>query len=562
MSRDGGEDGWTSEYDSTWEEDGEEEVGRKQERARERRTHGRYKYNYSQRWRNKAARDMQRYRHGYRGEHSGDQSCTRENSETMYNLEFYQNKRCFEPNGLYIEELFKDWKDDYNTLERNHSYIQWLFPLREYGMNSYAKPLSQSEIKIMKDDNEVRTRFLKAYKLLLQFYGITLFNEQTGELRRAGNCEDRFKNLNCHGHNNLRITRILKCLGEMGYEHFQAPMVQFFLEATLCNNQLPNVKRSVLDYFMFAVKDKQQRRKLVHFAWEKYKQNNQQDRFIWGPVDKLRHYRIPDENDVNVGSERFHGDIVKNLDSKTYKNQDMGQKLIKVHESGRSRGDEVSVNQYDSKIKRDISELMPLKDKGGLPDNNPNHNEEAIPDQSHPLVKDPNSITGLVEDKIEKNDVKKEEKIDCEDAKEDPSTENITEKVQEEGVKKSEHDQAGGVEVNGLSNCVQNTENKLNQGEHNRKRKMPDCNPMNSPIDSFAAGDAAQSSHNISPCQAEGAQVVGVEEDVKKLKLEERLTNDYSNGFEENIDHDDSNPRAMGDIPALPGINCNLREHS
>ncbi|CAJ0932473.1 unnamed protein product [Ranitomeya imitator] len=189
MSRDGGEDGWTSEYDSTWEEDGEEEVGRKQERARERRSSGRYKTNYSQRWRNKAARDMQRYRHGYRGEHSSDQSCTRENSDTMYNLEFYQNKRCFEPNGLYIEELLKDWKDDNITLERNHSYIQWLFPLREYGMNSYAKPLTQSEIKIMKEDNEVKTRFLKAYKLMLQFYGITLVNEQTGELRRGENCE-------------------------------------------------------------------------------------------------------------------------------------------------------------------------------------------------------------------------------------------------------------------------------------------------------------------------------------------------------------------------------------
>ncbi|XP_077109013.1 uncharacterized protein LOC143765826 [Ranitomeya variabilis] len=562
MSRDGGEDGWTSEYDSTWEEDGEEEVGRKQEKARERRTPGRYKCNYSQRWRNKAARDMQRYRHGYRGEHSSDQSCTGENSDTMYNLEFYQNKRCFEPNGLYIEELLKDWKDDNNTLERNHSYIQWLFPLREYGMNSYAKPLSQSEIKIMKEDNEVKTRFLKAYKLMLQFYGITLCNEQTGELRRAGKYEERFKNLNCHSHNNLRITRILKCLGEMGYERFQAPLVKFFLEETLCNNQLPNVKRSVLEYFMFAVKDKQQRRKLVHFAWEKYKQNNQQDRFIWGPVDKLRHYRIPDENDVNVCSDGIHGDLEKNQDSKTYKNQNMGQKLIKVHESGRSRGDEVTVNHYDSKIKTNLSELIPMKDTGGLPDSDSNQNKEASPDQSHQLIKDPNSFMGLVEDHIEKNQLKKEENIDCEDAKEDASKENITEKVQEEEVKKSEHDQVGGVEVNGLSNCLQNTDNKLNQGEHNRKRKMPDCNPMNSPLDSFAAADTAQSSHNICPCQAEGAQVVGVEEDVKKLKLDERQANDYANGFEKNIDHDDINPREMGNIPAMSGVNCNLREHS
>ncbi|CAJ0932474.1 unnamed protein product [Ranitomeya imitator] len=347
----------------------------------------------------------------------------------------------------------------------------------------------------------------------------------------------------------------------MGYERFQAPLVKFFLEATLCNNQLPNVKRSVLEYFMFAVKDKQQRRKLVYFAWEKYKQNNQQDRFIWGPVDKLRHYRIPDENDMNVCSDGIHGDLEKNQDSKTYKNQNMVQKLIKVHESGRSRGDEVTVNHYDSKIKTDLSELIPMKDTGGLPDSDLNQNKEASPDQSHPLIKDPNSFMGLIEDHME-NDVKKEENIDCEDAKEDASKENITEKVQEEEVKKSEYDQVGGVEVNGLSNCLQNTENKLNQGEHNRKRKKPDCNPMNSPLDSFAAADSTQSSHTICPCQAEGAQVVGVEEDVKKLKLDERQANDYANGFEKNIDHDDINPREMGNIPAMSGINCNLREHS
>ncbi|KAM4032415.1 uncharacterized protein ACNLHF_019660 isoform 2-T2 [Anomaloglossus baeobatrachus] len=552
MSRDGGEDGWTSEYDSTWEDDEDEEVGRKQERAR---------YNYSQRWRNKAARDMQRYRHGYRGEHSSDQSCMRDNCESMYNLEFYQNKRCFEPNGLHIDDLLNDWKDNYNTLERNHSYIQWLFPLREYGMNSYAKPLTQDEIKIMKEDNDVKTRFLKAYKLMLQFYGITLFNEQTGELRRAANYEDRFKNLNYHSHNNLRITRILKCLGEMGYEHYQAPLVQFFLEVTLCKNQLPSVKRSVLDYFMFAVKDKQQRRRLVHFAWEKYKQNNQQDRFIWGPMEKLRNFRIPEGNDVTVGSEVFHGDVEKNLVSKTCNNQDAAQTFTKVHESGKAKCNEVTVNQFDSKIERDISEGIPMKDRGGLPNNIPNQIEEASPDQSHPLIKDPNSIMGLEEDKIEKN----EENVDCEDAIEDPSKENPTKKVQqEEVIKKSEHDQGGGVEVNGLSNCNQIVENKLNQGEHNRKRKMPYCNSMNSPIDVFASEEAAQSSHNISPCQddVEPVQVVGVVEEVKKLKLEERLTNEYSNGFEDDINPDDCNPNAIGDIPPLPGINSNLREHS
>uniref|UniRef100_A0A8B9SUV7 Opioid growth factor receptor n=1 Tax=Anas platyrhynchos TaxID=8839 RepID=A0A8B9SUV7_ANAPL len=72
-------------------------------------------------------------------------------------------------------------------------------------------------------------------------------------------------------HNNLRITRILKCLGEMGYEHYQVHLVKFFLTETLVKETLPNVKRSALDYFLFTVRSKQKRRELVHYAWQHYK---------------------------------------------------------------------------------------------------------------------------------------------------------------------------------------------------------------------------------------------------------------------------------------------------
>ncbi|XP_040293748.1 opioid growth factor receptor-like isoform X1 [Bufo bufo] len=179
------------------------------------------------------------------------------------NLDFYRNKKPFKPNGVYIEVLLSDWKRDYDRLERNHSYIQWLFPLQKPGTNSSAKPLTMNEIQIMKSDQEVRSRFLAAYKLMLGFYGIKLLDLETGKVTKAENWKERFHNLNNYSHNNLRITRILKCLGEMGYEHFQAPLVRFFLEETMCNNNLPNVKRSVLDYFMFTVKDKQERAKLM-----------------------------------------------------------------------------------------------------------------------------------------------------------------------------------------------------------------------------------------------------------------------------------------------------------
>ncbi|XP_075701340.1 uncharacterized protein LOC142665510 [Rhinoderma darwinii] len=558
MSRDGGEDGWTSEYDSTWED--EKDGSKRTREPRKQRPNS-----YSRRWRNRPDRDLQRYRRGYRGESSSDQSCMGENCKPTPNLDFYQNKKCFEPGGLCIEDLLNEWKEDYNTLERNHSYIQWLFPLREYGMNTYAKPLTLNEIKMMKEDKAVMTRFLKAYKLMLQFYGIKLLSEETGEVARAGNWEDRFKNLNYHGHNNLRITRILKCLGEIGYEHFQAPLVQFFLEETLMKDKLSSVKRSVLDYFMFAVKDKHERKKLVHFAWKNYKPNNHQDRFIWGPVDKLQNFNPWEENDVkeNASSEGLPDDV-KSKDSKMGKNPGKGQQFINVHESGRARDDEVTPSQHDTKMEKDnVRELIPLNDRGALPDNSPNHETEAGPDQSTALSNVSHSIVGLgeeEEEEEEKNHDKKEENLDSEDAKEDPSKENLTKKVhKEEVLKKTEHDLEEGLEVNGLSN--QNVENKNNQGEHHRKRKVPDSSPMSPPTDGCPAGDGTKSGVNASPgrTEDEGGQVDRVEVEVKKLKLVERQTTDCLNGLEEADDPDDSVP---GDVADNPNIGCNLQEHS
>ncbi|NXS10084.1 OGFR factor, partial [Neodrepanis coruscans] len=163
-----------------------------------------------------------------------------------------------------------------------------LFPLREHGMNLCAKPLTSQEIEAFRKSSEVMDRFLRAYELMLRFYGINLVNKETGELKRAENWSERFENLNKFSHNNLRITRILKCLGEMGYEHYQVQLVKFFLTETLVEETLPNVKRSALDYFLFTVRSKRKRRELVYYAWQHFRP---QSNFVWGPRDKLLKYR-------------------------------------------------------------------------------------------------------------------------------------------------------------------------------------------------------------------------------------------------------------------------------
>ncbi|XP_034803560.1 opioid growth factor receptor isoform X2 [Pan paniscus] len=248
--------------------------------SRGRRGPARSRMTGSRNWR--ATRDMCRYRHNYPD--LVERDC---NGDTP-NLSFYRNEIRFLPNGCFIEDILQNWTDNYDLLEDNHSYIQWLFPLREPGVNWHAKPLTLREVEVFKSSQEIQERLVRAYELMLGFYGIRLEDRGTGTVGRAQNYQKRFQNLNWRSHNNLRITRILKSLGELGLEHFQAPLVRFFLEETLVRRELPGVRQSALDYFMFAVRCRHQRRQLVHFAWEHFRPRC---KFVWGPQDKLRRFK-------------------------------------------------------------------------------------------------------------------------------------------------------------------------------------------------------------------------------------------------------------------------------
>ncbi|KAI4888481.1 hypothetical protein NFI96_015556, partial [Prochilodus magdalenae] len=233
-----------NEYDSTW----EDEIKPKKPKKKE---------------------DNLKYVEGYE-----------EHEENLYNLKFYQNQIPSQPDDVFIEEFHKHWKGDYDKLEDVHSYIQWLFPMQEPGVNISAHVLTPKEIKMFREDREAKERLVKSYELMLDFYGIKLNNKKSGEVRRAEKWKERFENLDRNPHNNLRITRILKCLGILGFQHYQAPLVHFFLEETLVKGNLPSVKRSVLDYFIFAVLDRSERKDLITFAFEKFEPK---DEFVWCP---------------------------------------------------------------------------------------------------------------------------------------------------------------------------------------------------------------------------------------------------------------------------------------
>nr|XP_056712598.1 opioid growth factor receptor-like protein 1 [Euleptes europaea] len=226
-----------------------------------------------------AARDLYKYRHQYP---QNFKDLRYQND--LCNLRFYKNKIPFKPDGVYIEEVLNKWKGDYEKLEHNHTYIQWLFPLREQGLNFYAKELTTYEIEEFKKTKEAIRRFLLAYKMMLEFFGIKLI-DKTGNVTRASNWQERFQHLNESQHNYLRITRILKSLGELGYEGFKPPLVKFILHEALVEDTIPNIKQSALEYFVYTIRDRRERRKLLRFAQQYYTPS---DHFIWGPPRKQK----------------------------------------------------------------------------------------------------------------------------------------------------------------------------------------------------------------------------------------------------------------------------------
>jgi len=202
-----------------------------------------------------ASDDLSDYRNGYPNQ--------RDNIHLNDNYKFYNGEIPSIPDGDYIDNIHESWKGKYNRLEIHHGYIQWLFPIREHGMNSECQPLQLHEIQKMKDDPIIIERLLKSYDLILDFYGFVVEEKTTGKLKRAENWEERFNNLNTHSHNFLRITRILKCLGEFGFEHYKKPFLEFFITEIWENQTLKSCAQSCRNYWVGTIKNDEDRKELL-----------------------------------------------------------------------------------------------------------------------------------------------------------------------------------------------------------------------------------------------------------------------------------------------------------
>uniref|UniRef100_W5NKJ7 Opioid growth factor receptor-like 1 n=1 Tax=Lepisosteus oculatus TaxID=7918 RepID=W5NKJ7_LEPOC len=267
-----------------------------------------------------AAKDLYKYRHSY-----PNYKKPRQPSE-FRNLRFYLNKIPLVPDGIFVEEILNKWKGDYEKLEHNHTYIQWLFPLREQGLNFHAQELAQDEIKEFQNTREAKRRFLLAYTVMLDFFGIKLL-DKNGNVARAANWQDRFQHLNESQHNYLRITRILKSLGELGFESFKPPLVKLLLEEALVEETIPNMKHSALEYFVYTIRDRKERRTLLRFAQLYYRPA---DQFIWGPPMKIQSKPV---KGASASSPSSQSNSDKAEDNRSDKTEDRNQRIAEIQGS-------------------------------------------------------------------------------------------------------------------------------------------------------------------------------------------------------------------------------------
>jgi len=126
-----------------------------------------------------------------------------------------------------IEELLK-WKGSYHVLERNHEYIQWLFPnYFSSRFNPDADPLSRAEAREFRRDPEIAQKYFESYNLFLDFLGLELLDPKTGHIRRAPGGASRLRQaLVENPHNQLRVRRILASLAITGFQRYMKPLVQ------------------------------------------------------------------------------------------------------------------------------------------------------------------------------------------------------------------------------------------------------------------------------------------------------------------------------------------------
>lgn len=210
------------------------------------------------------------------------------------------------PEGYSLEDI---WKFDFLEMEKNHTYIQWMFPSDEpSSCHKNAPVLNNEDIEAFANDKKMRINLLKSFNQFVSFLGINPvfeINELPWSLyfSKANNFVERSSVwLTPKNHNFLRTTRMLKSMTLLGYPGIAKSLLEFLLQ--LRKEGKIEISDTTIDFWENAVKTNSEKSNLpeiqIHSAksmilnYKKFAnfyivsiRNSKTDTFLFDQVERL-----------------------------------------------------------------------------------------------------------------------------------------------------------------------------------------------------------------------------------------------------------------------------------
>jgi len=150
---------------------------------------------------------------------------------TRHPLHLFFLDLCSNNEGYYLSHML-EWARSCNweRMEANHSYIQWLLPnKRPSGPNPDAPVLDDAAITAISEDRTAVARLKEGIKGFLLFLKIQ-WRDPERIVWANGDAERKYAWCAPNDHNHARITRLLTCLCLFGFTRVQERLVCFLLD--------------------------------------------------------------------------------------------------------------------------------------------------------------------------------------------------------------------------------------------------------------------------------------------------------------------------------------------
>lgn len=151
--------------------------------------------------------------------------------------------------GYYLNEIRNFTHFEF---ERNHNFIQWLFPNPDKSLYNINAPiLSEEEAKILSLEPGIKDEIIKSFYYVCKMYGLKIVEEDNKTIITP---DSNFTGywITYNNHNYLRITRILICLKIFNLLEYAKALLACLEE--LYQENTKHISQTTLSYWRNTIK--------------------------------------------------------------------------------------------------------------------------------------------------------------------------------------------------------------------------------------------------------------------------------------------------------------------